>query len=321
MAAESGGLGPPEALRPEHARLVEIILRAGPAVPPRVRQHLWPLPLRDVLAIFAAAAPRVSRHPQYWRYGREVVEVPEPQMEEWYTQAWWGTCAAAACENRMVRPEREREVTDFADAVDWSPLDALAAKGRGVLLCGTHWGVPYVVPALLTASGRPVMQVGDWYKRHHAPGTDLSHAGEPVGLTRLYLQAYLRLREGATALIVPDGMHWRVGTEASFFGHPCNVSLAPAALARLTGAPALPYMAVWDKARLKIVFGTPWEPEPGEEDPELGEATLQEGGDRLWMRRYLDWLEGMVRTHPRAVRFNLLMPQVPLLKQGPHVVG
>jgi lauroyl/myristoyl acyltransferase len=316
MPPEVPGVALPGVARPEHARLVDMLLRTGPAVPPPVRQHLLPLPLGEVLELFAAAAPRVARHPLYWRYGREVVGVPEPQLEQWYTQAWWGTCASAACENRMVVLGREQEVLDRIDPIDWTPLDTLLAQGKGVLLCGSHWGVPHVLPASLARTGRHALAVGHWYQRHAAPGTDLSRAGEPAGLTRLYLQAFQRLREGGLAQIVPDGWYWRVSSDARFFGHPCRVSLAPAALARLTGAPALPYMTIWEGQRMKIVFGTAWVPEQSS-----GETGEGDAADGRWMRRYLDWLEGMARAHPQVVRFNFLTPRVPLVKEDAHVAG
>jgi lauroyl/myristoyl acyltransferase len=184
--------------------------------------------------------------------------------------------------------------------VDWGPLDTQLARGRGVLLSTAHWGVPNVLTALLSASGRPSIQVALWFKRRRSPGTKNPHGDSQSGLTRLYLQAFQRLRAGGIAIIAPDGGRWRESSPERFFGHPCRVSLAPAALTRLTGAPSLPVMSIWEEGRIRIHFGPVLEPESG-----AGEAA-----DRRWMRRYLDWLEGMARAHPRATRLDQLNPRL-----------
>lgn len=272
---------------------------------------MFSLPVQEALAVFSGAAPRVRRHARFIRYAREAIGIPESEIDAWYTQAWWGTSAANACGNRLAAPKRAQEVIDLVAPVDWSPLDALLARGQGVLLCTAHWGVPYIATALLSSMGRVPLQVGVWLTRLHRPETDLSHAGTPSGLTRLYLQAFLHLRAGGIVSIVPDGKRWRVGVEERFFGHPCQVSIAPAALARLTGAPALPCMAVWDENRIRIEFGAAIEPETGEGEP----------ADRRWTRKHLDWLEAVVRANPRITRLDQLLPTVTLPPEPTHVAG
>ena len=299
------GLGQPS----KHPDMVQALLRNQGVPPPPLKQRLFALPVAEAIGVFAAAAPRVPRRRDLLRYGREVIGVPEPDLHRWYTQAWWGTFANAACENRLIVKDRIKEVLDLVNPVDWSPLDALEAEGKGVLLIGAHWGVHHVTSALLHHLGRHVMRVGVFHPHNHHPNADLSPKDSQAGLMRLYLQAFNNLRKGGLAVIIPDGTFWRNAVDATFFGRPCKVSPAAATLARLTGAPGLPSRALWDGQRIRIEFAPIIAPGTG--DPEAA--------DRAWMRQYLDWVESTARTYPTAVCFNQLLPRVLLSPEATRV--
>ncbi|HEX7927285.1 MAG TPA: hypothetical protein VF678_06825, partial [bacterium] len=264
-------------------------------------QLTFPLPVTGAFAVFKLAARSRRPWPSYMAYGREVIGVPPAQLRQWYLDSWWGTQANAAVHNRLQFPEREAEVMRLVEPVDWAPLDAALARGRGVLVAVSHWGVPRVLSVLLAQRGITPQRVAYW-TRYSPETTDFSHRGTPGGYTRAYLQGFQHLRNGGVVIISPDGPLFRESIEERFFNRPCQVSLAGAALARITGAVTFHQMAVWEGTRIRLQFDGPWLPEDGDAN----------AVDRRWMRRYLDWLERMVCAHPRATRFDQLLPYVDL---------
>lgn len=265
-------------------------------------EYTFPFSIKAALALLEAAAPRIKPDPRHLAYARHVLRVPETELAAWHAQAWWGHHAALACRNRLVTPKREREVINLVDPVDWRPLDTLLAQGRGVILAQAHSGVPHILGALLSLAGRPPARITAWRRFQH-PGIAAARTGNRPSYTLPYLQSFMHLRAGGIVAAAPDGPVWQQAVEERFCGHPCRVSLGLAALARLTGAPAIPCIALWKRHRIRIEFG----------EPMLPGARHDGSEDRTWTRKYLDWLECMVKANPRAVRFDQLHPRVNLL--------
>jgi KDO2-lipid IV(A) lauroyltransferase len=187
------------------------------------------------------------------------------------------------------------------DAID--NATAAAARGRGLLLAGIHlggWEVAAGVPGAVIPVPTTVVVADNWL------AWAIEHIRVAVGLRIRYrsgtaLGAIKILQRGEALLILGDDAFGpRPRTyEVNFSGSPARLPAGIVTLARLTGAPIVPFDVLPLGARRWCVrFGSAIEP-PERDDGEAGERrVLQLLADR--------WTD-VVRRHPEhwAARFAI----------------
>ncbi|HET6232463.1 MAG TPA: hypothetical protein VFE05_20475 [Longimicrobiaceae bacterium] len=170
-----------------------------------------------------------------------------------------------------------------------APVEALRAGGRGVLVCGFHFGSYRFVPTDLARLGHPVTFAVDartyqqqmWTDEELAdlgPGFRMAMIDEPGGLVTLVRA----VRRGEVAYLNVDGNRgWGMGhgpeshCEVGFLGQRLRVMTGAARIAAANGAALLPVAAVPDgRGPGRVVCGPPILPPAAGETQPAG-ATMQ----------------------------------------------
>ncbi len=184
-------------------------------------------------------------------------------------------------------------------------LDEGLAKGRGVMLLGSHFGDHWLPAQWLTRAGFPIR----WYTerpRHVSRYLKARFRTEgPLGQSQLFisrkadhaeaarsiLRAVRVLRAGQMLGLTCD-VRWtgQQTAPAWFMGRPYRFSSTWVALAALTGAAVVPIFCWWDdQARYQLEFL------PGYHVP----SSIQgEDEETPWVQAALHALEDQVRLHP-----------------------
>ena len=210
------------------------------------------LPLEKALRELWEIAQTVEPAGPAAKFGREFLNLDKQALAEWYPQAWWGHYAINACLLRFNVPERQDEVMAVLRKVDFSPIEELAREGRGVLVTMGHLGVLRVLGCYLWKAGRPALRITRSPLFQH-PSVDVSKRSDPDYLAKLHVRALFHLREGGIVFLGPDGGQGRKFLQGRFFGRTVCMPRASPALARMSGAPTLPYISRWDGLCLRHI--------------------------------------------------------------------
>jgi hypothetical protein len=232
------------------------------------------MPLPAVKRFYRLVAPLDPRWRPWRRYARVALGLDARAAASWAREMWSGAAYGREVHRRVARDE-VHEIEPLLLPVDWSPADAARARGAGVIFAGAHIG-PAGVAAWLVARRYPgTLALLRPHDDHTAPQnlTPIDVCG-PAGATSL-IAARLELRRGGVVYLPCDGRGTQFA-ERRVRGIPVQISLGPAALARVAGAVTLPIAALWSGERIRVDLGPPIPP------PESDDA---------WISAWLAWLE------------------------------
>jgi phosphatidylinositol dimannoside acyltransferase len=181
-------------------------------------------------------------------------------------------------------------------------LDEARAKGRGVVLLGSHFGDHLLTSHWLLRAGFPIRwyterprHVSRYLKAHYRTEGQLfiSRKADQAEAARTILRAVRVLRAGLMIGLACD-VRWtgQQTAPALFLGRSYRFSSTWAALAAMTGAPVVP-MFCWagGHARYQLEFL------PGYHVP----PSIQDGDEATpWVQAALQSVEDRVRMHPAS---------------------
>jgi KDO2-lipid IV(A) lauroyltransferase len=184
-------------------------------------------------------------------------------------------------------------MADFIDTRDLTKIDALLARGRGVLVLTAHFGNWELLAASQALAGYPIAVVTKTMKASRINQFWMEHRAQ-TGLTLLAASGSGRalietLKRGACVGFVLD-QHTPGGVVVDFFGRPAATTPGLARLHELSRAPVVPAFLVRtsDTAHRIVV---------GDEIPFVRAAT-REATVCTMTQQYTHAIESMVRAHP-----------------------
>ncbi|MCC5888395.1 MAG: lysophospholipid acyltransferase family protein [Gammaproteobacteria bacterium] len=179
-------------------------------------------------------------------------------------------------------------------------LQAVVAQGSGAILLGMHMTNGILMAARLATEGLPVTVVyresrkmrpgffADLLSAHGLQGID---AGQRSSAYRQMLRA---LRAGRIIYVLMDQGTKHGGVSVDFLGKTLDMPAGPAELARRSGVPVLPALALGGEASWRFVIGEALELDDG--STEASAATLAASMERhirshpeLWSWHHRKW--------------------------------
>ena len=175
---------------------------------------------------------------------------------------------------------------EFLDTVVYEGIEhakAAAARGRGVILAGTHlggWEVATAVPDAVLPVPASVVVADNW------PSRAIEHARVTTGLQVMYpevaaIRGVRRLRAGEAVLMLGDNSDWAQRTHrVRFLDGEVDMAAGVVAMARLAGSPIVPFAVLpLGPRRWRVVAGPPVDPPPLKGGKSGEQPVLQELAD------------------------------------------
>ena len=212
----------------------------------------------------------VSRPPDHPEVGRLVRQV---MLNE-----------AHAAADLLWAIGRPQEFLDSVVYEDWHLVDSTVSQGRGLILAGTHlggWEVATAIPGAKLAVPTSVIVADNWI------AWAIEHVRSGVGLQVMYrqtaaLRSVRRLQAGEAVLLLGDNSEFARHTHrVRFLDSHVQMAAGVAALARLSGAPIIPFTVLpLGPRRWRVAIDPPIDA-PAAESGRAGEQpVLQELADR-----------------------------------------
>ncbi|MBI3074065.1 MAG: lysophospholipid acyltransferase family protein [Deltaproteobacteria bacterium] len=186
-----------------------------------------------------------------------------------------------------------RAVKDFIDTRELTKVDALLARGRGLLVLTAHFGNWELLAASQALAGYEIAVVTKTMKATRINAFWMKHRAQ-TGLSLLPASGSGRalietLKRGASVGFVLD-QHTPGGVVVDFFGRPAATTSGLARLHEISGAPLVPaFLVRTDLCSHRILIG--------DEIPFTREATREQTVCTM-TQKYTHALEAMVRAHP-----------------------
>lgn len=162
--------------------------------------------------------------------------------------------------------------------------DPLALHGPMVLV-GLHVGAVDAVGALLNRLPGEVVSLVDRQWPPQPKGQTISLSGGEWDRVAALKRAAEVLRSGGFVFLVADGMG-NARVETALLGEKVSWSRGGFELARLTGSPMLPVLALWRGRKIEIVAGELTLP---------SDAATMAGSLAAWLERYASRRPGLVK--------------------------
>ena len=179
---------------------------------------------------------------------------------------------------------RPQEFLDTVVYQDWHLLESTVRDGRGVILAGTHlggWEVATAIPGAKLPVPTSVIVADNWI------AWAIEHVRAAVGLRVMYrqvaaLRSVRRLQAGEAVLLLGDNSEFAGHTHrVRFLDSEVQMAAGVAALARLSGAPIVPFTVLpLGPRRWRVTMEPPIDPPPPEEGRAGELPVLQELADR-----------------------------------------
>ncbi len=274
----------------------------------RIRYLLEYLPLKLILflaGLLPLAAARRFGDAVAWLLGRvlklrrEVVEsnleraFPDKSAEE--RTALADSCYRFYCRMALEWSQAERmlskESVEFESA---QIVEKQLERGQGIIFISGHLGYWELAGALLVRRFGPMHVYADVLHNPYVNGEVERRRRElgvetVTGKWALKKQARL-LRQGKLIGLVADQSKGVRQAEVPFFDYGVKNTRIPATLARITGAPVVPVVAVREQtSTIKVRFSAPL--------PASLDGLDRENEEEL-LRQYNEWLEREVRKYP-----------------------
>ena len=209
---------------------------------------------------------------------------------------------------------RPREFLDTVVYENWHFVDDAAAKGRGLILAGTHlggWEVATAIPGEKVPVPTNVIVADNWI------AWAIEHVRSAVGLRVMYRQAAAlrsvrRLQDGEAVLLLGDNSEFAGHKHlVRFLDGEIQMAAGVAALARLAGSPIISFTILpLGPRRWKATMDPPIEPPPPQAGRDGEKLVMQQLADR-WSRAIranaehwamaarLHWVDASAGTDPR----------------------
>ena len=188
---------------------------------------------------------------------------------------------------------RPQEFLDSVVYEDWHLVDSTVSQGRGLILAGTHlggWEVATAIPGAKVAVPTSVIVADNWI------AWAIEHVRSAVGLRVMYrraaaLRSVRRLQAGEAVLLLGDNSQFARHTHrVRFLDSDVQMAAGVAALARLSGAPIIPFTVLpLGPRRWHVTIDPPIDPPPAGSGKAGEQPVLQELADR--------W-SATIRAHP-----------------------
>jgi len=189
--------------------------------------------------------------------------------------------------------DRIREAVDIEGVEHFEEARAL---GRGVIFASAHMGSIEVASSLLLLDGYRITSLAEWLRPKLLMEWIVT-CREKVGVTLLPVRGTgMRLlralrRNEMVALVVDLGVDHSIGVPVRFFGHETYFPVAPARLARISGAPIIFGLAVRKPGNRFAAYISP---------PIFAQRELEAEEDaRATTQRIVNELERFVRKYPQ----------------------
>ena len=179
---------------------------------------------------------------------------------------------------------RPQEFLDSVVYEDWHLVDSTVSRGRGLILAGTHlggWEVATAVPGARVAVPTSVIVADNWI------AWAIEHVRSGVGLRVMYrqtaaLRSVRRLQAGEVLLLLGDNSEFARHTHrVRFLDSEVQMAAGVAALARLSGAPIIPFTVLpLGPRRWRVTIDPPIDPPPAESGRAGEQPVLQQLADR-----------------------------------------
>ena len=198
---------------------------------------------------------------------------------------------------------------EFLDSVvyeDWHLVDSVVSQGRGLILAGTHlggWEVATAIPGAKVAVPTSVIVADNWI------AWAIEHVRSGVGLQVMYrqvaaLRGVRRLQAGEAVLLLGDNSEFAGHTHrVRFLDSDVQMAAGVAALARLSGAPIVPFTVLpLGPRRWHVAIDPPIDPPPADsgragEQPVMQQladrwsATIRSNPEQWALATPLEWLD------------------------------
>ena len=198
---------------------------------------------------------------------------------------------------------------EFLDSVvyeDWHLVDSVVSQGRGLILAGTHlggWEVATAIPGAKVAVPTSVIVADNWI------AWAIEHVRSGVGLQVMYrqvaaLRSVRRLQAGEAVLLLGDNSEFAGHTHrVRFLDSDVQMAAGVAALARLSGAPIVPFTVLpLGPRRWHVAIDPPIDPPPADsgragEQPVMQQladrwsATIRSNPEQWALTAPLEWLD------------------------------
>ncbi len=241
------------------------------------------LPVPVALRLYRALAPLARVPPSLSDLGAHGLGLRGPALARWQRRAWWGSAASRTVKDRVARGDTAW-LEEMLLPVDWTPLEAARALGRGVVVAGAHIG-PGGVASWVLARRHPELFSVMAVPHHTVPGMRVADVNGAQDRATALAAARLVLRGGGLVYIPADGLEGALWTERPLLGRTLGVREGAPLLARLCRAPTVPMCALWSGDHIKVELAPAILPTA--EDPEAW--------GRAWLDGYAGWLEGLLR--------------------------
>jgi hypothetical protein len=236
------------------------------------------LPLAVALGLYRSVAPLARVPPAVRAIGRDGLHLDGSALRRWQQRAWWGSALSRTVKDRLARGD-DSGVARVLRPVDWTPLDAALARGRGVLVVGAHVGLGGVVPWALSRRCPDLLcliGIGDDTPHHLKVHDILSDTARATALA----DARLTLRRGGVVYLPADGPHGGAYDERVLLGRRIRIGAGAPALARLCQTPTVPACALWDGGHIRVALAPAIAPQ----------STAPDAWRSEWLNAYYAWL-------------------------------
>ncbi len=184
-------------------------------------------------------------------------------------------------------------------------LEAALAGGRGAILLSPHFYASRVAKRWLAGQDRPVMSIRNRQPTRGSMGRLVGRQLQDCYVRFLEgvigdevfaqdpecsLKILRRLRQGGLVNVHLDGATSRDLTSLPFLDRARHFPHGFLEIARLAGAPVLPFVCLGDSHDLRIHFGPPFELAPANRPAEFAAANLP---------HLVAWLETVILQHPQ----------------------
>jgi KDO2-lipid IV(A) lauroyltransferase len=140
-------------------------------------------------------------------------------------------------------------------------LEAALRRGRGILLFTAHVGcwemMGAYVPTLFSQGAMVVRPIDNPKLDQLVARVRASGGGIVIPHRRLFKESLRVLRANGTVGVLIDQNFAHGGAFVNFFGHLAATTPVVSLLARRTGAALIPMHNVWERGKIRIIFGPP----------------------------------------------------------------
>ena len=228
----------------------------------------------------------------------------DPEVRRLVRQVMLNEARAAA--DLLWAIGRPQEFLDSVVYEDWHLVDSVVSQGRGLILAGTHlggWEVATAIPGAKVAVPTSVIVADNWI------AWAIEHVRSGVGLQVMYrqvaaLRSVRRLQAGEAVLLLGDNSKFAGHTHrVRFLDSDVQMAAGVAALARLSGAPIVPFTVLpLGPRRWHVAIDPPIDPPPADsgragEQPVMQQladrwsATIRSNPEQWALATPLEWLD------------------------------